>query len=101
MSHHYNNKESIALRMRQIQIKELELKMKQNTDMATLLSEYLVPLQAKLDIVLDDSESYNFNGSTAKEHRWQGMRKKSMRPHFITAVVRECNKLCYLTSKAR
>ena len=53
MSHHYTNKESIAVRMRQIQIKELELKMKQNTDMASLLSEYLIPLQAKLYIVLD------------------------------------------------
>ena len=101
MSHHYTNKESIVVRTSQIQIKELELKMKQNIDMASLLNEYLVPLQAKLDIVLDDSDSYNFNGSTAREHRCEGMRKKSTRPHFSTAVVRECNKLCYLTSKAR
>ena len=44
MSHHYTNKESIAVRMRQIQIKELELKIKQNTDMASLVNEYLIPL---------------------------------------------------------
>jgi hypothetical protein len=63
------------------------------------LKEYLVPLQAKLDIVLDSDESFNYMITKSNEHMCEGPIIPTRK--WATTVIRECNKLCYLTPEAR
>ena len=58
----------IHLKLHEVRIKELKLKLEQTIDHAVLLNQYLVPLQAMLDLVLDDSSSYEFNLTNARNH---------------------------------
>ena len=100
VSHHYTDMTIIHLKLHEVRIKELKLKLEQTIDHAVLLNQYLVPLQAMLDLVLDDSSSYESNLTNARNHRCEGAIKHQKRP-WSTTVFRPCNKLCYLTDSAR
>ena len=82
-----------------LRLEEIQLEIKYKVDLANKLKEHLVPLQAKLDIVLDSYESYHYTNLTPKEHICEGpiIQNRS----WSTTVVRECNKLCYLRPEAR
>lgn len=88
------------LKLHELRIKELKLTIEQDIDHAVFLSGYLVPLQAMLDLVLDDESSFDFNLTNARDHKCEGKIKNQARP-WSTVVFRPCNKLCYLTESAR
>jgi hypothetical protein len=90
----------VHLKLHELRIKELKLNIEQHIDHALLLSQYLVPLSAMLDLVLDDHTSFDFNMTNARNHRCEGQIKKQPRL-WSTVVFRPCNKLCYLTESAR
>ena len=95
VSHQYNNIEVIHMKLHSLRLEEIELEIKYKVDLARKLKEHLVPLQAKLDIVLDSYDSYHYTQMTPKEHICEG------RILPARTVIRECNKLCYLKPKAR
>jgi hypothetical protein len=72
VAHHFNDLTTVHLKLHELRIKELKLTIEKNIDHAIFLSEYLVPLQAMLDLVLDDESSYDFNMTTAMEHKCEG-----------------------------
>ncbi len=88
------------LKLHELRIKELKLTIDHDIQHALFLSQYLVPLQAMLDFVLDDQGSYDYNLTNARNHKCEGEIKKQPRP-WSTVVFRPCNKLCYLTESAR
>jgi hypothetical protein len=90
----------VHLKLHELRIKELKLNIDHDIKHALFLSQYLVPLQAMLDLVLDDQGSYDFNSTDARDHICEGKIKKQPRP-WSTVVFRPCNKLCYLTESAR
>ena len=102
VSHHLTDPMTINLKLHHVRLKELKLSIQNKVEHALLLSEYLVPLQALLDTVLDNESSYLFNGKnfSYKEHNCQGqvhiqqLNTKSVMHHV-------CNKLCFLTPQAR
>ena len=100
VAHHYTDATSVHLKLHELRIKELKLTIEHDIEHALLLSQYLVPLQAMLDMVLDDQSSFDFNSTDARDHRCEGEIRKQPRP-WSTVVFRPCNKLCYLTESAR
>jgi hypothetical protein len=100
VAHHYSDLTTVHLKLHEVRIKELKLNIEQHIDHALMLGEYLVPLQAMLDLVLDDKSSYEFNMTNARNHKCEGKIKDQSRP-WSTVVFRPCNKLCYLTESAR
>ena len=76
VAHHYTDLTTVHLKLHEVRIKELKLTIEQHIDHALLLSDYLVPLQAMLDLVLDDKSSYEFNMSNARNHKCEGKIQK-------------------------
>ena len=70
--HQYNNAEVIKKKLHSLRLEEIELEIKYKVDLANKLKEHLVPLQAKLDIVLDSYDSYHYTHLTPKEHICEG-----------------------------
>ena len=99
VSHQYNNIEVIKKKLHSLRLEEIQLEIKYKVDLANKLKEHLVPLQAKLDILLDSYDSYHYTHLTPKDHICEGpiIQGRS----WSTTVVRECNKLCYLKPEAR
>ena len=56
-------------------------------------------MQAKLDIIIDSDESFNYMITKSNEHMCEGPIIPTRK--WATTVVRECNKLCYLRREAR
>ena len=100
VAHNYTNEEAVQLKLHQVRLREFQMMMRHKIDHALLLKDYLVPLQAKLDFLLDSSSSFKFDGTNAREHQCEGMFQEPSRL-WGTTIVRECNKLCYLTPEAK
>ena len=66
VSHQYNNIEVIKKKLHILRLEEIELSIKYKIDLAHKLKEHLVPLQAKLDIVLDSKDCYHYTDMTPK-----------------------------------
>lgn len=86
MSHQYNNIEVIKKKLHSLRLEEIQIEIKYKVDLANKLKEHLVPLQAKLDIVLDSYDSYHYTHLTPKEHICEG--PKIQGRLWSTTVVR-------------
>ena len=87
------------MKLQSLRLEEIQIEIKYKVDLANKLKEHLVPLQAKLDIVLDSYDSYHYTQMTPKEHICEGRILPAR--SWSTTVIRECNKLCYLKPEAR
>jgi hypothetical protein len=67
VAHGFTNDEQIHSKLHEVRLRELELIMKHKVDYALLLKEYIVPLQASLDLILDSSGSFDFKNTTARD----------------------------------
>jgi hypothetical protein len=89
VSHQFNNAEVIKKKLHSLRLEEIELTIKYKVDLANKLKEHLVPLQAKLDIVLDSYDSYHYTHMTPKEHICEGPKFKvvhGVQPSFESAT---------------
>ena len=68
------------LKLHELRIKELKLTIDHDIQHALFLSQYLVPLQAMLDFVLDDQGSYDYNLTNARNHKCEGKIKNQAKP---------------------
>jgi hypothetical protein len=100
VAHHFVDANEVHIKLHELRIMELKLRIEQRVDHYLLLQKYLIPLQALLDIVLDDERSFVMNLTNARHHRCEGKVQQPTR-QWGTLINRRCNKLCYLTDQAR
>jgi hypothetical protein len=58
--HHYTSDTQIDLTLKQLQLHEIDFLMRSKADEVKLLQEYQVPLQARLDLIIDNDENFDY-----------------------------------------
>jgi hypothetical protein len=124
LNHHFTSLVQADLALRQTELDEIEMHYRHKLEEIDLLLRKQVPLQARLDLILDDDSNFLFPSEvdldlmqqddpdneldTARLHKKFGrlnhVCQGSLRPqrnHFDATMQKSCNKLCFLREEPR
>ena len=124
LNHHFTNHIQAEVAARQIEVREIEMRLRHKLEEIHLLLEKQVPLQARIDLVIDNEQNFEYPSEVDAcvmrlgglgddcdslpfdvqynhlDHVCQGT-ILPQRNHFDTTIRKRCNKLCFLKEAPR
>jgi hypothetical protein len=85
LNHHFTSSSQVELALNQTNFKEVEMRLRNTLKEIDLLLDKQVPLQARLDLIIDDEENFDFP-SYPQLHL---MNQEDPEDDFDTKVLRE------------